>query len=77
MHFKGRFDLNILGCNVKLLGQIRWLLKKYKRETFHFQTHEKDSDMISNIYTHCMEIDSEAKGGDKMYLGIIVSKFIK
>ena len=33
--------------------------------------------MISNIYTHCMEIDSEAKGGDKMYLGIIVSKFIK
>jgi len=33
--------------------------------------------MISNIYTHCMEIDSEAKGGDKMYVWIIVSKFIK
>lgn len=56
MHFKGRFDLNILGCKVKLLVQIRWLFKNKERETFWFQTQEEDSNLISNIYTCLRDI---------------------
>lgn len=48
MHFKGQFDLNILGCKVKLLVQ-KDGYSRNKKETFCFQIQEENNHLTCDI----------------------------